>query len=274
MVHNLESNGAATEERRQHIEKLLLTEKIDLRELKRYSRQPGGFIDNKLRARVWPKLLGINRFCIPDYRKYVASHQDDSQIRCDIERSLWNHKENKDWMEPVRDKRRKALSDIIVAVLCRNRSLHYYQGYHDVCSVFLLVVNDDHLAFALSEIVSDRYLRDFMAKGDLIIPVHLSVSYTANYYHNHRLPNTLATLSQLCLFIPSLPSVIVFLTHTVLYDFSPYPLSAHFTVDFLVLSKAMRLIMTLIKAHDPQLYAFLSSANVEPYFATSWLITW
>ena len=161
------STMLSTEERKQKIEKLLLAETIDLRELKRQSRQPGGFIDSKLRTKVWPKLLGIDRFKIPDYRKYVALHPDDSQIRCDIERSLWSHKENKDWLEPLRDRRRKALSDIISAVLCRNRALHYYQGYHDVCSVFLLVVNDDHLAFALSEIVSDRYLRDFMAKGDI-----------------------------------------------------------------------------------------------------------
>ena len=201
-VGNACESVLAAEERKQRIEKLLLSETIDLRELKRYSRQPGGFIDNKLRSRVWPKLLGINRFCIPDYRKYVASHRDDSQIRCDIERSLWSHKENKDWMEPLRDKRRKALSDIIIAVLCRNRSLHYYQGYHDVCSVFLLVVNDDHLAFALSEIVSDRYLRDFMAKGNLLVPVHylsiillITVAILSKTACNHRLTNPLTPRS-------------------------------------------------------------------------------
>lgn len=199
---------ASLEERRKRIEKLLLCDKIDLHALKRISREPGGFIDNKLRSRVWPKLLGINRFVIPDYRKFICRHRDDPQIRCDVERSLWSLDENKDWIEPLRDKRRKVLSDVMIAVLCRNRSLYYYQGFHDVCSVFLLVMEDDHLAFAMSEVVSDRYLRDFMAK------------------------------------------------------------------DFEVLSKTMRLIMTLINACDPKLYAFLSAANVEPYFATSWLITW
>ena len=33
-------------------------------------------------------------------------------------------------------------------------------------SIFLLVVDEDHLAFALTEVVSNRYLMDFLAKGD------------------------------------------------------------------------------------------------------------
>ena len=42
------------------------------------------------------------------------------------------------------------------------------QGYHDVVSVFLLVFEDDHLAFAMTEVVSNRYLMDFLAKGALL----------------------------------------------------------------------------------------------------------
>ena len=32
--------------------------------------------------------------------------------------------------------------------------------------------------------------------------------------------------------------------------------------------------MTLLELYDPQLSDFLSTAGVEPFFATSWLITW
>ena len=42
------------------------------------------------------------------------------------------------------------------------------QGYHDVVSVFLLVFEDDYLAFAMTEVVSNRYLMDFLAKGALL----------------------------------------------------------------------------------------------------------
>ena len=191
------------------LEALLADDKVDLRALHALSRARGGFQTHALRARLWPKLLGVNRYAVPDYRRYaVAPHRDDAQIRCDVERSLWNHVENRDWVEPLREKRRKALSDVMVAVLSRNHALHYYQGFHDVCSVFLVVMDDDPVAFAVAEVVADRYLRDFMAK------------------------------------------------------------------DFEVLSKAMRLIMVLVEVGDRRLHAFLAAANVEPYFATSWLITW
>jgi hypothetical protein len=38
-----------------------------------------------------------------------------------------------------------------------------------VVSIFLLVVDEDHLAFALTEVVSNRYLMDFLAKGDTFL---------------------------------------------------------------------------------------------------------
>jgi hypothetical protein len=190
------------------IDNTLLTEKVDLIRLKKISRQPGGYIDNNTRSRVWPKLLCINRFNIPDYRGFITPHRDDLQLKADISRSLWSHESTKIWSENLRNKRRKSLSNIIVSILCRNSDFHYYQGYHDVVSVFLLVAGHDQLAFAMAEIVSRRFLIDFLGK------------------------------------------------------------------DFEILSKSMRLIMTIIEVTDPELGGHLSRANVEPFFATSWLITW
>jgi hypothetical protein len=47
-----------------------------------------------------------------------------------------------------------------------------------VVSIFLLVVDEDHLAFALTEVVSNRYLMDFLAKGD----TSLFSDYRTNRY--------------------------------------------------------------------------------------------
>jgi hypothetical protein len=192
----------------EYIDKILLTEKVDLILLKKISRQQGGFIDNNTRSRVWPKLLCINRFNIPDHRGFISPHRDDLQLKADIDRSLWSHEVTRNWSESLRNKRRKSLSDIILSILCRNSDFHYYQGYHDVVSVFLLVAGHDQLAFAMAEIVSRRFLTDFLGK------------------------------------------------------------------DFEILSKSMRLIMTIIESTDPELGEHLSRANVEPFFATSWLLTW
>ena len=75
-------------------------------------------------------------------------------------------------------------------------------------SVFLLVVEDDHVAFALSEVISRDYISDFM------------------------------------------------------------------NCDFEVVGKAMKMLYVIIKASDTALYRFLTEAGAEPYFATSWLLTW
>lgn len=44
--------------------------------------------------------------------------------------------------------------------------------------------------------------------------------------------------------------------------------------DFEVVGKAMKMLFVIIKASDSTLFRFLSEANVEPFFATSWLLTW
>lgn len=82
------------------------------------------------------------------------------------------------------------------------------QGYHDVVSIFLLVLEEDHLTFALTEAMSHAYLSDYMTK------------------------------------------------------------------DFDTVSKSMRILMTIVKLVDKELYAFLKKSKIEPFFATSWLITW
>ena len=123
------SSGALSEEskRRDLIHKLLLAEQVDLAALRAHSRDIGGYVDNELRSRVWPKLLGINRFEIPDYRESVCDHRDFNQVQLDVERSLWYHDHVLEWPESLRVRRRKALSDIIMAVLCRNPNFNYYQ---------------------------------------------------------------------------------------------------------------------------------------------------
>ena len=123
-----ESDKLDLDRRKEAIHQLLLADDVDLIALKAISRGRGGFLCNELRSRVWPKLLGINRFKIPDYSMSVVAHRDDAQVKLDIERSLWCHEHTENWSEPLRTRRRKALREIIMAVLCRNSELHYYQA--------------------------------------------------------------------------------------------------------------------------------------------------
>jgi hypothetical protein len=194
--------------REELIEQILSQQPVDVDALFAISRLEGGFMSNNIRKKVWPKLIGLNRYDLPDYRTYIDPHCDDSQVRCDVERSLWNYKDVREWDDDHREERRKALSNIIMAVLSRNSNLHYFQGYHDLISVILLVLEEDHLTFSMAEFISLTYFRDCMAP------------------------------------------------------------------DFEIVSKSMQSVMYIIQSADKELYKFLSDACIEPFFATSWIITW
>ena len=130
----------------------ILREKyIKWNDLHRLSRRPGGFQSNEIRNRVWPKLLNIDRYSIPDYRQFINNHPDYSQVQCDIERSLWSYQHVLKWPDELLHRRRESLSNIIMAILSRNKELHYFQGLHDIVSVFLLVFQEDALTFAVAE---------------------------------------------------------------------------------------------------------------------------
>jgi hypothetical protein len=124
----------------------LLKQPVDIETLRKLSRRKGGFVNSRNRTRIWPKLLAVNRYTIPDYRSFIDPHRDDSQVRCDVDRSLWNFNHIKHWKEAFREKRRKALSDIIMSILCRNPTLYYYQvnnHFHVIISInniFLLKI--------------------------------------------------------------------------------------------------------------------------------------
>ena len=146
----------------EELEQLLLAESVDLTALRAISRRPGGFLSHALRNRVWPKLLNLNRYELVDYRVFLDPHRDDSQVKCDVDRSLWSFRHAAAWTDRYREHRRTALSNIIMAILCRNNTLYYFQGFHDLVSVFLLVLEEDHLAFAVAEAVSLYFIRDCM----------------------------------------------------------------------------------------------------------------
>lgn len=130
--------------REAEISRLLIAEPVDLKALRKISRLEGGFLTNQIRARVWPKLLNVNRFDIPDYRSFIDPHRDDTQVSVDVERSLWRIDKTQNWREAYREDRRKALCDIIMAILCRNSDIYYYQVdliciKTIICSILIII---------------------------------------------------------------------------------------------------------------------------------------
>jgi hypothetical protein len=122
------------------LEYVLLRDNVDLQKLRQFSRLKGGFKDNAVRVQAWSKLLNINKYKnTMDFCDYCReSYRGSSQIRCDVERSLWSTDTTIHWEDERRDNRRKVLSDIITACLCRHSHLHYYQVSISLCDCSMI----------------------------------------------------------------------------------------------------------------------------------------
>ncbi|KAJ0407838.1 hypothetical protein P43SY_008299 [Pythium insidiosum] len=127
----------------------------------------GGFVSNELRQVIWPLLLGtdaapvVHREHEQHFTRMNAPHRDDSQVEKDIERSMWHYDVVLNIREGERRAKRKQLTTIINAVLNDNQQLYYFQGYHDTCSVFLLVLGDQR-SFHAMRTLSATYHREPM----------------------------------------------------------------------------------------------------------------
>ncbi|KAF5096811.1 hypothetical protein D0Z00_002657 [Geotrichum galactomycetum] len=89
----------------------------------------------------------------------LPPHPEEEQVRLDVNRSFVFYPMFASDNE--REERRRDLFDVIAYVLRRNPALSYYQGYHDVAQVLLLVLGRS-LAMRVLEHVSLYLLRDFM----------------------------------------------------------------------------------------------------------------
>jgi hypothetical protein len=89
----------------------------------------------------------------------LPPHPEEEQVRLDVSRSFVFYPAFSSDNE--REERRQELFDVIAYVLRRNPALSYYQGYHDVAQVLLLVLGPP-LAMRVLEHVSLYLLRDFM----------------------------------------------------------------------------------------------------------------
>ncbi|GAA5885581.1 hypothetical protein JCM6882_007480 [Rhodosporidiobolus microsporus] len=146
----------------------------DVSALRELASEPGGFEDQELRRAAWPVLLrcdlkGKGRAVEEDETSSpvplanLPARDDERQVRLDIVRSLVNYPE--DVKEEDREPLRTRLETAILTVLRRHPALQYFQGYHDIVSVFLLALDDDDILIPAVERLSLHYIRDSMGSG-------------------------------------------------------------------------------------------------------------
>ncbi|KAL7915614.1 rab-GTPase-TBC domain-containing protein [Trichoderma velutinum] len=150
----------------------------DATRLRALAESDGGLLADSLRQAAWPILLGLSppadkkehqgdgtRAADLDadttsgHWKELPRHRDEDQVQLDVNRSFVHYPI--DQSEPELHKRKQELSDLIVEVLRRYPYLCYFQGYHDICQVFLLVLEPAFRAPLVARLSILR-IRDFM----------------------------------------------------------------------------------------------------------------
>ncbi|KAL1900010.1 GTPase-activating protein gyp8 [Ceratocystis pirilliformis] len=138
----------------------------DLPTLRRCALSKGGFLKDYLRQSAWPLLLGDD--VVEDAKEHpldsswkdLEPHHDENQVQLDVNRSFVYYPNGKTETELSAFK--QELSDLMLEVLRRHPYLHYFQGYHDICQVFVLVFPYRRArAHAVSRLSLLR-IRDFM----------------------------------------------------------------------------------------------------------------
>ncbi|KAL0094695.1 rab-GTPase-TBC domain-containing protein [Phycomyces blakesleeanus] len=131
----------------------------DISSLRSLARQPGGYVHDTLRKLVWPILLHAHYGCYVDEKGSEKDLADPVQITKDVERSLYYYPQ--DISPMLKAHKQQELHRMIVEILWRNPRLKYYQGFHDICTCFLLVLGKKN-AIPATENVALFFLRDAM----------------------------------------------------------------------------------------------------------------
>ncbi|RGP74962.1 GTPase-activating gyp10 [Fusarium sporotrichioides] len=142
----------------------------DIGRLRSLAESHGGFLSDTLRRQAWPILLGLDA---PSYDqedlsstqdasgdwKGLPRHRDEDQVQLDVNRSFVYYPNNQSDAEL--SLRKSELSSLITEVLRRHPYLCYFQGYHDISQVLLLVLAPAWRARVLARLSVLR-IRDFM----------------------------------------------------------------------------------------------------------------
>lgn len=160
---SFEKNPENAEERikRQEIENALKLSNTNLQTWQNFAISEYGLINDDLRRKVWPLLVGIDPDMVEPAPTLdeLKTHPEYNQVILDVNRSL------KRFPPGIPYEQRIALQDqltvLILRVIIKYPHLKYYQGYHDVAVTFLLVVGDE-IAFHVMEILSTNHLVECM----------------------------------------------------------------------------------------------------------------
>lgn len=159
-----DSNESESDNFDQHLAQILYClRKSDIKGLKLLATRGNGFVSDRLRQKIWPKLLNVSVIETsprPDTHT-IESHPFYNQVVLDVNRSL------KRFPPCIGESQRISMQDslirLIMRVLVKNPDLHYFQGYHDICVTFLMILGEEMAFYCLNKL-SKTHFKVFMEK--------------------------------------------------------------------------------------------------------------
>ncbi|EKV11190.1 RabGAP/TBC [Penicillium digitatum] len=133
----------------------------DVEALAVHATSEGGLLEDDLRQIAWPILLRCDEQrhqidTVPSTE--LLRHVDEEQVELDVNRSFVYYPK-----APLEEmlKKKQQLSNLITQVLREYPMLCYFQGYHDIVQVLLLVLGEKQAVPAVAQISLFR-IRDYM----------------------------------------------------------------------------------------------------------------
>ncbi|RKF73164.1 TBC1 domain family member 20 [Golovinomyces cichoracearum] len=135
--------------------------------LRDFATTKGGLISDNIRRQAWPLLLGVGKYGIGSQSQIedtnslwgLPIHPDEDQVKLDVNRSFVHYPHGRSLNELL--ERQRKLFDLITHVLRYLPYLSYFQGYHDICQVFTLVMGPETHWSVIARLSALR-IRDFM----------------------------------------------------------------------------------------------------------------
>jgi TBC1 domain family member 20 len=121
--------------------------------------------------------------------KSLPPHRDEEQVKLDVNRSFVYYPSGES--EKQLEKRKGELYDLIVETLRRHPAMCYFQGYHDIVQVFLLVLGPERAVPAVARLSLLR-IRDYMLPAMSPVMPHLHLLPAILYAVNRLLCKHLA----------------------------------------------------------------------------------